>query len=796
MFMLRNVSKFIFGDSSKESIIDIPQGQLYLVRPLSPKGYSELIFKDAAASIRRTGQEFQYQLVIQRAYEEGEEELGEDEDGEGVADSLDKDEKAFLLDQNLHFRSEVREGSSKILAWRDLSGDVGDLFEFVCDPSVPSDKVSTFELAALQCQYERKYRRSAQRATQEELQEFSFQEEKPIPTASPIASPAKSRAHSLASGDSTMVRDTAYTRAKRQLAAPAATEAPTVAPPSAAHPEARETLTQEKAELHLFDLPSGTFVLQDANVVATVTEVGDWQYWLQISGDNRDWLGQAVVADINPVFNFEYLSFIFNHYDENGSAYSWLLRFKDQDTEERFQQGLLQALWEQLNEAKWTKVKDNDKDYVLDAFQELTMEDADQAAEAEEEEEEEEEEDKYDGQRSEHYDSDEEQDDVVTRDDDGNINSQLAVGYKHDRSFVVRGSKIGVFKHTPDNNLEFSTNISKVETPKGKLFSPKKVMLHAEDSNMILQNSDNPNSLYRMDLEYGKIVDEWKVHDDIPVHTFAPESKFSQMTSAQPFVGASHNALFRVDPRVSGNKLVEAELKQYASKNDFSALATTEKGYLAVASNKGDIRMFDRLGINAKTHIPALGEAIIGLDVSANGRWVLATCRTYLLLIDSMQKEGKNEGKLGFERSFAKDSKPQPRRLGLQPAHVAQFQHETKKPISFTPARFNTGVDSQETSIVTATGPFIITWSLKKVTSGRKDPYTIKRYSEEVMADNFRFGSDKNVIVALPNEVNMVAKRALQKPTRESIAGPVTPSRRSTRWGSRLGRDDIVNSPY
>jgi tRNA (guanine9-N1)-methyltransferase len=100
----------------------------------------------------------------------------------------------------------------------------------------------------------------------------------------------------------------------------------------------------------------------------------------------------------------------------------------------------------------------------------------------------------------------------------------LAVGYKHDRSFVVRGSKIGVFKHTPNNNLEFSTTISKVETPGGKLFSPKKVMLHAEDRNLILQNGDDPNSLFRMDLEYGKVVDEWKVHDDIPVDTFAPEN--------------------------------------------------------------------------------------------------------------------------------------------------------------------------------------------------------------------------------------------------------------------------------
>ncbi|KAJ5909722.1 hypothetical protein N7504_004365 [Penicillium tannophilum] len=801
MFMLRNVSKFIFGDTSKESIIEIPQGQLYLVRPLSPKGYSELIFKDAAATIRRTGQDFQYQLVIQRAYEEGEEELADDEDEQGAADSLDKDEKVFLLDQTLHFRSEVRDGASKILAWDDLSGDEGDLYEFICDASVPADKVATFELAALQCQYERKFRCSAQKASEQDLQEFAYTEEKPIPSASPITSPtshSRDRSFTAEETAAEMAKDVKYAQSKGQVKPASVDEEVTTAPASAAQPEVKEVLTQEKAELHLFDFSTGTFVLQDTEVTAVVSEIGNWQYWLQITGKEKEWLGQAVVGDINPVFNFEYLSFIFNHYAEDGAAFSWLLRFKDQPAEERFQEGLMQALWEQLNEMKWTKVKENDRDYVLDAFQDLTMEDAEDKPEEEEEEEEEDEEtDQDDGQRSEHYDSDEEEEDVVTRDEDGNVNSQLAVGYKHDRSFVVRGSKIGVFKHTDNNNLEFSTTISKVATPGGKLFSPKKVMLHAEDSNMILQNNEDPNSLYRMDLEYGKVVDEWKIHEDIPVETFAHENKFSQMTSAQPFVGASKNALFRIDPRLAGTKLVDSDLKQYASKNDFSAMATTEKGYLAVASNKGDIRMFDRLGINAKTHIPALGEPIIGLDVSADGRWVLATCRTYLLLIDSLQKEGKNEGKLGFEKAFAKDSKPQPRRLGLQPAHVAQFQHETKQPLSFTTARFNTGVDKEETSIITATGPFIITWSLKKIIAGRKDPYTIKRYAEDVMADNFRFDSDKNVIVALPNEVNMVAKRTFQKVSRESIAGPVTPSRaRKGRFSSHLGRNDIVNSPY
>ncbi|KAK3062128.1 hypothetical protein LTS18_004769, partial [Coniosporium uncinatum] len=189
--LVGGVSKFLFGDSSKESILEVPQGQLYLVRPLSVKGYSELIFKDAAASIRRTGQPFQYQLVIQRAYEEGEEELVADEDGdEGTIDGLgaDKDEKTFLLDESLQFRTDIRQTGEKVFAWNDLSGDRGDLWEFVCDHKTPAETVGHFEIVALECQYERKYRRDRGTATEEDLKEFVVNEE-PIPEASPIHSP-------------------------------------------------------------------------------------------------------------------------------------------------------------------------------------------------------------------------------------------------------------------------------------------------------------------------------------------------------------------------------------------------------------------------------------------------------------------------------------------------------------------------------------------------------------------------------------------------------------------------------
>lgn len=590
---------------------------------------------------------------------------------------------------------------------------------------------------------------------------------------------------------------------KKPIAAANTAAQRTEAPPAQAAPNAGETITKKPAELHLFDFESGSFNPVDQNVVAAVSDLGKWQYWLQItSSTGEERLGQEVSADMSPVFNFEYLSFIWNHYAEDGSAYSWLLRFKDRDNLEGFQEGLMQALWEQLNEQKWAKVKDqSEKDYVFEAFNDLTMDDAPPAEEEDDEEEDQDQDD--DKPRSEHYDSDESADDVDLHHKEGGTNSLLAVGATNDRSYVIRGTKIGVFKHLPSKHLEHVTSISKIDTPKGKQFSPSKVMLHAQDNDLVLQDATNPNALYRMDLERGQIVDEWKVHDDIPVIGFGPETKFSQQTAAQPFIGHSRNAIFRLDPRVTGNKLVESDMKQYVSKNDFSAQATTAAGHIAVASNKGDIRLFDRLGVNAKTQIPALGDPIKNVDVSADGRWILCTCANYLLLIDALQKDGKYEGKLGFERSFAKDSKPKPRRLQPSPEHIAQFRHITGKPLDFTHAKFNVSQDGKETSIITSTGPYIVTWSLKKVLAGAKDAYTIKKYGEDVMAESFEFGSDKHAILMLPNEVDMVARKSFKRPTRESImapgarlsVGPSTPRRSAGGRQSRL-RDEIVNSPY
>lgn len=49
------------------------------------------------------------------------------------------------------------------------------------------------------------------------------------------------------------------------------------------------------------------------------------------------------------------------------------------------------------------------------------------------------------------------------------------------------------------------------------------MMLHNQDSDMLLMDENNKNSVFRMDLEYGKIVDEWKVSDHFAVTNILPE---------------------------------------------------------------------------------------------------------------------------------------------------------------------------------------------------------------------------------------------------------------------------------
>ena len=737
------IKKFI-GTTTTDEVALIPSGKLYLTRSKqSPKGAIECLYNDAFASIKKTTSPYYYQLCITKVYQEGEADFNrfddseEEYDGEELAPTNDtrrqsKDEWIFPIADELKIHVCEKEDGSRAIAWKDVNGDLGDKFEFVIDEEVRGSEVEAFGMTIYKCLFENKYQTSYAKVNDpNQLKEFIYNPKGELLTFDELKD-----LNDLEEYETDEYEDCE------------------TSPIDAPKGETKYASTD--VDLHLYDTRTGTFILHLAkpDFELKLIDLGNWEYTLYIHGETTR-INTTLSKNMNPTFNYQHLSFIFNDYtvDEGGiNACSWLVKFPDYNDMSKFQTVFLGLMYETLNRRKWGETEEHD--YFVDAFSRVSIGDAKDLES--EEEEESEEENEGDGP-------------VKWETEKNEKNSSLTVGYAKDRSYVVRGDKIGVFSEDDAGQLNFQTAITNVADLKGKHFSPEKMLLHQQDQYMIISNPQfDDKALYKMDLTRGKIVEEWEVSKDVPVKSYAPTSKFAQLTDEQTLTGISSNGLFTIDPRLSGTKLVnDKTYKAYkTTNNQFQTLATTDKGYIALGSGKGDIRLFDRLGANAKTALPSLGDPIIGIDVSKDGRWLLATCKTYLLLIDNKISDGqKNAGKLGFTNYFDKDKKPTPRRLALKPEHEAYMVRENGgKQLLFTPAYFNTGRDSKETTIVTSLGKYVVTWSMGKVLLDKENPYLVKRYTQNVIADNFKFGSNNEVIMALQDDVSMVSRRSLANP--------------------------------
>ncbi|KAL7008646.1 Vacuolar import and degradation protein 27 [Cystobasidiomycetes sp. EMM_F5] len=552
-------------------------------------------------------------------------------------------------------------------------------------------------------------------------------------------------------------------------------------------PDGRQLLITETCDINLYDAATGMFMLQENAVVTSLWLVQhkDYSCWLSVAGnDGYVWISIAIKGGLPIHFDSGSCSVIVSIVNEKtDQSFTWLLKYNDRATYEKMNDAFTQGIFEANNGyGSWRKNKPDEQQYFRQIYAaDVEMEDAEPYYEEEDEE------PAQDPPLEELYSEEEESTETETDEDqpsgqtNGAKNSLLAVGYKG-LSFVVRGDMIGVFENQKGTGkkLKFVTNIAGIAKPGSKTtFTPGKVMLHDQDMSMIISDPHNSSALYKLDLTTGKVVDEFKVKDGLDINNFLSDSKFAQTTQQQTFIGTSKNAIFRIDPRLSGSKLVESEFKQYAAstKTNFSAAATTEAGHLVVASDKGEVRLFDSIGKNAKTALPAFGQAIIGIDVSADGRYMVATTAKALLFIDTEITEGRYKGSSGFTRSFPANAKPQPKRLALKPEHeLAIGSHQ----INFTTAKFNTAPGGLEKTIVTSTGPFVVAWNVRKIKAGQLFDYKIRRYDSDIVSDNFRFGDDREIIVTMPDDMRLESKSQLQSPTRQSLAGNLPKPRKSS----------------
>ncbi|VEU23596.1 DEKNAAC104587 [Brettanomyces naardenensis] len=781
------LKKFFLNNNihSGDKSVLVPSGQLFLVRsPSSPKSENECLYDDVIITIRDTTNPFNYQLLVSKSNSSDQDILSDEDIDDGTDDDtlFDTDSsnlKTFLIDEQLKFCL-FHDYERDVIAWKDLEGDIGDMYEYRINPTVPQDTIDHFLLAIYKCEYERKYKKSSSHVHAAALQEFVVDRSDLQLHHDHLLSSISTASTTLRQQDGINLREGVDAEDDEEDEEDDDSEFEDADDNLGSDPKSGTLLGFAECELYLYNPSKQSFKLREKNAKAKILDLGNWDYWLEVGKEGETPIVSSFIFEqLDPVFRFDQLCFVFNYISEKW-AYTFLMKFPDRASYDAFQTLFARAMWEHNNQARWVSVRANDQDYFVDAFNNISLSDEEMKNVEDDEEEEDADipESRVNLGKS-----------VSTREEEGDAdfnptrakfeenehNKGLKIGLKNDRAFISRGNKLGIFKtDSEDHNLEFSTAIENITSSKNKSkrIDPDKMMLQKGDSIMIIQDNKDPDTLYKLDLERGQVVEDWNMTKDsvnLPVVNFAPNEKYAEMSNDETFLGLSSQSMFKVDPRTK-DKVVDSQFKEYKTKTNFSHIATTESGYIAASTKAGEIKLYDQLGKNAKTALPGLGDDFLGLTTSNDGRFLLATCKTYLLLIDIKIKKGKYRYKLGFERSFGKDDKPLPKKLSLKPEHLAYLRQTCGSNLTFTKANFNTSLTSKSknpTSIITSVGPFAITWNLRKVLNNDPEPYTIRRYHDNVMMGDFTFHNLHRMILTLPDDVTLVSSKSFHKPGRE-----------------------------
>jgi len=240
----------------------------------------------------------------------------------------------------------------------------------------------------------------------------------------------------------------------------------------------------------------------------------------------------------------------------------------------------------------------------------------------------------------------------------------------YNRTFVVRSinngesSSLGYFKHNEDNDLEYEGKLE-ITDMKQKPLSPYQCLPFQQEGKLLLLTEQKPESVSVMNLVRGKVVEEWKIKDkDYGGVTYiAPMSKNDDMTENSLIYGLNDNSMFTIDGRIpTVSKVVDSHSKLYKTNVQLSCMSTTNQGFIVTGSKTGAIRLHDQINKRAKTLLPGLGQHIKYIETTQDGKWILCTCKDYIMVISTTVEDSEYSG---FERSMGKH-KPRPYILRLK----------------------------------------------------------------------------------------------------------------------------------
>ena len=175
---------------------------------------------------------------------------------------------------------------------------------------------------------------------------------------------------------------------------------------------------------------------------------------------------------------------------------------------------------------------------------------------------------------------------------------------------------------------------------------------------------------------------------------------------------------------------------------------SNDNGQFVTGSIKGELRLYDKMGIKAKNLFSFYGDPIRYIDISSDDQYILLTCDKYLILINSGCNE---EDKNSFLKTIKTVERKTPLRLQIKTTDVAKYGLNNA---NYTAAKFNKN-KSGENNIITSLGEYIIIWNYNDIRKGKISSYKIRKVNDLVIDNDFKFGKGNKIVIAMPTKIRI-----------------------------------------
>eukprot|EP00922_Rhytidocystis_sp_ex-Travisia-forbesii_P004466 GHVS01006528.1.p1 GENE.GHVS01006528.1~~GHVS01006528.1.p1 ORF type:complete len:685 (+),score=57.90 GHVS01006528.1:136-2190(+) len=259
----------------------------------------------------------------------------------------------------------------------------------------------------------------------------------------------------------------------------------------------------------------------------------------------------------------------------------------------------------------------------------------------------------------------------------------------------------------------------------GKFLTPRQLMLHNCEAQVLFLDNDNERNIYLMDIERQTVVQSMhagacRVQRLFP--TFCGAASSSEVT----FSCHSATSFCLLDPRSTSLPFGSSAgrvCRSYSDNIQLTCGATDGKGHVVMGSKLGNYRLYNNSDIEkcgrygaATNCFKGMGSPLLYVDVNRSGSWLLGTHAKFLALTATSLADGQGN-------AFVKDigtTRARPITLKLSKADLLTYDVAE---FCFTKAIF----DEEETSIIASTGNLVIIWDLLTVLRNSSDEgaYTI-----------------------------------------------------------------------